>query len=219
MSPNGRPYETRMPSSAPLAAAREATGASATAIALPNAAAHKTRIPPPANPEANHYPRKKLSRGRTSGVVRISRVRSRRGRGFMTIRRIELFAMTAIILVSTVAGAQPGPVNDGQGKEWRQLTDTAGLTRDQVAEVCPRDGLSPCSGVAAEHDLTGWIWATDSEVIELFGIYVPDILTSSAVQGPQAFFAAQTFFGSFRPTFSFFITYQSGQFAAGWTAS
>jgi hypothetical protein len=73
--------------------------------------------------------------------------------------------------------------------------------------------------VAGGRDLTGWTWATDSEVIELFSFYVPEILAGSGVQGQQAFFAAQAFFGSFRPTFSFFITYQTGQFASGWTAS
>src|SRR5438067_1955264 len=86
--------------------------------------------------------------------------------------------------------------------------------------VCPRDGISACSGAAGGRDLTGWVWATDSEVIELFGSYTrPDILTSPAVQGQQYFFAASAFFSSIRPTFSFFITYQTGQFAAGRTAS
>ncbi|HYS08730.1 MAG TPA: hypothetical protein VEP66_08290 [Myxococcales bacterium] len=140
----------------------------------------------------------------------------------MMMRLIEtcalLFAL-ATTLTSPAARAQGSPVNDGHGKEWRQLTDSVGLSWEQVAEVCPRDGLSPCAGVAGALDLTGWTWATDSEVIELFSFYVPEILAGSPVQGQQAFFAAQTFFGSFRPTFSFFITYQTGQFASGWTAS
>ncbi len=114
----------------------------------------------------------------------------------MTMRLIEtcalLFAL-ATTLTSTAARAQGSPVNDGHGKEWRQLTDSVGLSWEQVAEVCPRDGLSPCAGVAGALDLTGWTWATDSEVIELFSFYVPEIL-------------------------AFFITYQTGQFASGWTA-
>jgi hypothetical protein len=135
----------------------------------------------------------------------------------MTIRRIAGFAILATALCSTIAAAQA--VDDGHGKEWRQLTDTTGVSWNEVAQVCPRDGISDCSGAAGGRDLTGWVWATDSEVIELFSNYTPDILTSPAVQGPQYFFAASAFFSSFRPTFSFFITYQTGQFAAGWTAS
>jgi len=135
----------------------------------------------------------------------------------MKMRRIAFLAVSATALVSTVASAQS--VNDGHGKEWRQLTDTAGLSWNQLAEVCPRDGFSPCSGLAGGIDLTGWVWATDSEVIELFSFYVPDIVTSNPVEGQAVFFAAQTFLATIRPTFSFFITYQSGQFASGWTAS
>jgi large repetitive protein len=135
----------------------------------------------------------------------------------MTTCRIAGFAILAGTLISTIAAAQG--VDDGHGKQWRQLTDTVGVSWNEVAEVCPRDGISACSGAAGGHDLTGWVWATDSEVIELFSNYAPDILTSPNVQGQQYFFAASAFFSSFRPTFSFFITYQTGQFVAGWTAS
>jgi hypothetical protein len=137
----------------------------------------------------------------------------------MTIRRIAIFAMFATTLFSTVSGAQVAPVNDNHGKAWRQLTDTVALSWNQVAQVCPRDGISPCSGVAGGRDLTGWVWATDSEVIELFSYYTPDILTSTTVEGFQYFFPGTAFLSAFRPTFSVFLTYQTAQRAAGWTAS
>jgi len=135
----------------------------------------------------------------------------------MTTRRIAGLAILATTLISTIAAAQA--VDDGRGKVWRQLTDTTGVSWNDIAQVCPRDGMSACSGAAGGRDLAGWVWATDSEVIELFSNYTPDILTSPAVQGQNYFFAASAFVSSFRPTFSFFITYQTGQFAAGWTAS
>ena len=135
----------------------------------------------------------------------------------MTTRRIAAFAILGTILFSTSAPAQA--VDDGHGKQWRQLTETTGASWNEVAQVCPRDGISACAGAAGGSDLTGWVWATDSEVVELFSNYTQDILTNTTVQGQQYFFAASAFLSSFRPTFSFFITYQSGQFAAGWTAS
>jgi len=110
-------------------------------------------------------------------------------------------------------------VNDGDGKAWRQLTETIGLSWTQVAQVCPRDGATPCSGIVGGRDLRGWIWGTSEQVTTLLARYEPAILTSPIVSGPQVFFTAENFFSAFRPTFSFALTYQAGQNASGWTAS
>jgi hypothetical protein len=110
-------------------------------------------------------------------------------------------------------------VSDGDGKVWRQLTETTGLTWTQVAEVCPRDGATPCTGIVGGRDLRGWIWGTSEQVTTLLGRYEPAILTNPTVSGFEYFFTAENFFASFRPTFSFALTYQAGQNAAGWTAS
>jgi hypothetical protein len=48
-------------------------------------------------------------------------------------------------------------VSDGQGKTWRQLTETTGLIWSQVAQVCPQDGVTPCNGVVGGRDLRGWV--------------------------------------------------------------
>ena len=137
----------------------------------------------------------------------------------MTIRRVSIVAMLVTMLVSTVSVAQVTGVDDTHGKEWRQLVDTTGVSWEQVAQVCPRDGVSACAGVAGGRDFAGWIWATESEVTELFSYYTEDILTSSSVEGQQYFFPASSFLTAFRPTFSMFLTYQSAEFAAGWTSS
>jgi hypothetical protein len=133
--------------------------------------------------------------------------------------RTVLSIILQVTLFSAAAAAQG--VNDGHGKEWRQLTETTLVSWNQVAQVCPRDGVSACSGVAGTRDLTGWVWATKEQVIELFSYYEPAILTSPtfSVSGQPYFFTASGFLSAIRPTFSFAITYQSGQFAAGWTAS
>src|SRR5262245_516463 len=137
----------------------------------------------------------------------------------MVIRRI---AILAALLLPTVLHAQT--VNDNHGKEWRQLVETVGLSWKQLALVCPGDGVTPCTGVAGGPDfpgpdLTGWVWATQSQVIELFSYYTPDILTSPSVAGQQYFFSASAFLGAFRPSFSMFLTYEPAQRVDGWTAS
>src|SRR6266850_306247 len=138
------------------------------------------------------------------------------------IQRRRLWMLLYVILFLAIFGvpgdAAPG-ANDNHGKEWRQLTETVGLTWNQVAQVCPRDGSSPCNGVVGGYDLTGWVWATDAQVIALFSYFEPDILTSPSISGMQYFFTASPFLNFLRPTFSFTITYQSGEFTAGWTAS
>ena len=74
------------------------------------------------------------------------------------------------------------PHDDGNGKRWRQLAETVGMTPDQVAAMCPRDGETRCSGA-----LSGWIWATADQVKEVMGLYAPAILTADppSVGGPE----------------------------------
>lgn len=70
------------------------------------------------------------------------------------------------------------PVDDGQGREWRQLTETTGLSWDQVAQVAPQDGVTAIEGMVGGRNLTGWVWATDAQVADLFSLWVPTILES-----------------------------------------
>lgn len=117
--------------------------------------------------------------------------------------------------VPNVTFAQTATVNDGHGKEWRQLTSTGrGLSWNQIAQNCPQDGATPCAGAN-----DGWIWATDAQVLELMSYYEPAMATTRGVGGMQYFFTAQTFLSAFQPTFSFCGTYQCGAYGAGWTAS
>ena len=110
-------------------------------------------------------------------------------------------------------------VDDGDGKVWRQLVETTGLSWTQVAEVCALDGATPCNGIVGGRDLRGWIWGTADQVTMLLAHYEPAILTSSTVSGFEQFFTADNFLIAFRPTFSFALTYQAGQSASGWTSS
>jgi len=135
------------------------------------------------------------------------------------IRRVaKLTTLSVIIVVFGMSGAVQA-VDDAHGKDWRQLTETVGISWNDVAQICPRDGASPCAGSVGGVDLTDWVWATDEQVIDLFSYFEPDILTSSSLSGQKYFFTATNFLNSFRPTFSMTLTYQAAAFAAGWTAS
>src|SRR3954469_23474541 len=82
----------------------------------------------------------------------------------------------ALVCALVVLAAMPAPALGSfpqDDKRWRQLTETAGVTRAQVASMCPSDGASRCAGA-----YDGWIWATDAQVIALMGAYSPDLLTA-----------------------------------------
>jgi len=126
------------------------------------------------------------------------------------LRRLTTLSMIMVLVVFGTTRAAQAFVDDVHGKEWRQLTDTIGLSWDEIAQLCPQDGASACVGSVGGIDLTDWVWATDSQAIELFSYFEPDILTNPAVSGQQYFFTANAFLNAFQPTFSFAITYQSG---------
>jgi hypothetical protein len=93
------------------------------------------------------------------------------------------------------------------------------LTWNAAAQACPQDGVTPCVGVVAGRNVGDWVWATDTQVLQLFSYYEPAMETNRSVGGMQYFFTAQTFLSAFQPTFSFCGTYQCGGYGAGWTAT
>jgi Ca2+-binding RTX toxin-like protein len=112
-------------------------------------------------------------------------------------------------------------VNDTQGREWRQLYETTGLSWDQVASVCPRDGVTPCSGTVGGRVLTGWVWGSDRQVVELLSEYAPGLATADPPQlsGPEQFLPAAGFLGVMRYTAYVTTTYSNAEWTDGWTAS
>jgi hypothetical protein len=108
-------------------------------------------------------------------------------------------------------------VNDGNGKEWMQITSSPRTSWNTVAQFCPQDGVTPCTGGG----MTDWVWATDTQVLRLMSQYEPALLTVRAVGGQGAFFSAENFLSgtSFQPTFSFCGTYSCGASLSGLTAT
>ena len=129
-------------------------------------------------------------------------------------RRSAILALcTSLFVVALVGGspagaAPPDPADDGAGKQWRQLYETTGLTWSQVAELCPRDGVTPCSGSIGPRAFTGWTWATDAQVVAFMGTHAPAILTANppSVSGGDYFGTAMGFLAVMRWT-GFVSTY------------
>lgn len=115
--------------------------------------------------------------------------------------------------------ASAAVVHDGHGKEWRQVAETTNLTWTQVAEVCPIDGATPGSGSVGGKDFTGWVWATQEQVIELFSYWEPQILDDPSLAGPAFTLSAIFFTSTFSPTYQFHIESASYQFVGGLTAT
>ena len=134
-----------------------------------------------------------------------------------------LALLPAALAAAAPASADP-PANlsdDGTGKRWRQLKETTGLTPDQIAQVCPRDGYSRCSGSVGGRDLSGWVWATGPQVRALMGLFDPAILTADppVVGGPDHFGTAMMFLDVMAPTHTADGYGFHSEFTGGWTSS
>jgi hypothetical protein len=139
-------------------------------------------------------------------------------------RAFGLIFGVAIVLVAVAGSAGAAPPedlsDDGTGKRWRQVTETLGLSWEQVAAVCPQDGATPCSGAVGTKNLSGWVWASPEQVRDLFGLYDPAILTADppVVTGVDQFGTAMGFLADMRPTLSVDGYGFHAESASGWTA-
>ncbi len=107
------------------------------------------------------------------------------------------------------------------GREWRELFETTGLSWSEVASVCPTDGATPCSGTVRGRNLTGWTWATAGQVRDLLDNYAPGLTTADppVVTGIDGFWGGISFLGVMRWTTTSSNTYSYSESAYGWTAS
>ncbi len=140
------------------------------------------------------------------------------------MRRTIAVVFGLMLTIGTSIAVSPAPASAAptqEGKEWRELIDTVGLSRAAIATVCPTDGVTPCNGTVGGKNLTGWVWATAPQVLGLMDAYSPGLATLEppAVYGISGFFASSNFFGAMRPTGYIALTYFSSEWAYGWTAS
>jgi hypothetical protein len=84
----------------------------------------------------------------------------------MRARGTVLASLCLAVSIVVLAGGSPAwALDDGNGKLWRQVADTTGVTAAEVAQVCPQDGATRCSGSAGGRVFTDWIWATADQVV------------------------------------------------------
>jgi hypothetical protein len=139
-----------------------------------------------------------------------------RGRGAPAVA-VLLAVMAMLVLPVSPATSAP----TAAGRQWRELTETTGLSWAQVAAVCPIDGATPCRGSAGGRDLTGWRWGTADQVRDLLDDYAPGLVAADppVVGGLDGFFGAESFLAVMRFTSSTTTTYSSSASAGGWTAT
>jgi hypothetical protein len=133
-----------------------------------------------------------------------------------------IVALATTFFVAALASA--APVDDGNGREWRQLTETVNLSWSDIATVCPQDGVTPCNGFIGKTDFTGWVWGTQAQVRALLSRYSAALLTTDFVENTGA---GGAFLGEFAATQTLnsgpnTCTYcfpPEGAFANGFTAS
>jgi hypothetical protein len=108
---------------------------------------------------------------------------------------------------------------DAQGRSWRQVTETVGASWQSIAQRCPVDGTTPCAGVLGQQDLTGWVWATDAQVAELFEEFMPGISEAGSLSGSNCVLPGLWITGTFTPTWSSYTTFGASFYISGWTST
>lgn len=125
-----------------------------------------------------------------------------------------VLAIAAAACAATTGLAKTNSVAyvDSQGREWRQLDSTTGKSWYEVAEMCPVDGVTPCTGMIYNQDITGWVWATREQVEELLAELGASVGASDCTTGP---YADGSVFGYFMSTSSFDLQ----SLADGWSST
>lgn len=103
---------------------------------------------------------------------------------------VSVIVASAALACSAASHAQFNAVAyvDSQGRQWRQLDTSCGLTWNQVAALCPVDGVTRCTGTINNQSITGWVWATRAQVQQLLvelgaGVGTPDCSSSTTATG------------------------------------
>lgn len=132
-----------------------------------------------------------------------------------------LIGLTSSIFATTCATSASAQIayTDSQGRQWRQLNTIVARTWNQVHAVCPSDGVTPCSGSFGTQDVTGFVWASREDVIELFSEWVPAVAKTGAAGGEQYTLQGLQFFEVFIPTSFNCTSFGCYYGLSGWTSS
>lgn len=100
--------------------------------------------------------------------------------------RNAVAAFSTIIVLLAIAPQKAAAVTLN-GLDWRQVTDTTGLTWNQVNSVCSGTN-NACSGSVGGVNFDGWSWASQDHVVDMLAAYTP--LDTNDISG-------QTFSGDY----------------------
>jgi hypothetical protein len=128
-----------------------------------------------------------------------------------------LASFLAVAFCATAAAQ--APYVDAQGREWRQMPGTTSVTWNQLDAIFPNDGVTPAAGSLNGIDVTGYVWATRTQVMELLSGFLPEIADTPTIGGAAYVLPGLGFFGSFKPTFEFYSTFGGYNYLSGWTAT
>lgn len=133
----------------------------------------------------------------------------------MASKHIVMSALATLMCCSSATFAAT-VFDDGHGKEWRQVTDTQGISWSDIASACPLNGISACNGSVDGVNLTGWTFASAQQVGDLFSYFgdFPGGITLANV--PQATSHAGEFLDTaIGPTYTDNVI----RFVMGWTST
>jgi hypothetical protein len=127
-------------------------------------------------------------------------------------------------MLACMLGTDALAFQDGEGREWRDLGDTEGITWAQASKLCPVNGQHACKGTIDGIDLSGYVWATRRQVMDLFNLKLPVSMKLDAGQparfGLDQLAAVEAFLAEvMKPNHTFCINYACGEGVMGLTAS
>lgn len=102
---------------------------------------------------------------------------------------LSRLALSSCVLAGVAPTAQAGVVEIGSGREWRQVADTRGISRNELNSVC--DSLTGvCNGSVGGVDFSGWTLASRGDVNQLFTSFGAPSLPLDEVSGRRSAFNA-----------------------------
>ena len=88
--------------------------------------------------------------------------------------------------------------------EWAEVSEVTNLSWNQIDAICANDGTTACAGTLGTKEFDGWIWATNTQVGELF-VNSTDLTASDMADDSETTINstwAPQFILLFNPTFS-----------------
>lgn len=113
-----------------------------------------------------------------------------------------LLALVALFLGGASASASTIAYTDLSSRQWRQVTETVGLSWNELNSVC---ATGTCTADFGPYDLTGWRWASQDEIRSLYNEFIFAATGTKPLgttfQAPGSSLWASSFVSSFSVTY------------------